>query len=205
MTDAPHEDLPWPGPSVAELNRLREQAESHFWQQQHLARRAGEQVWSLQEELIPQDWSRRSGEAWLHLRTDRLPDADVYVRLGETPDGTGCTGLLIERDGAEVTARDLRQVQLRPLLDLALGPLRDLAAAEGFAVPATRPARPGNVGYGIDHWRDIQARRDRARAVDRRRFVQVMRESYEPRDRPSDATMRRWVRAVERLEARGEL
>lgn len=194
----------WPGPSVEELRRLEAEVDEHFWRTQVAATREGRDSWFLEEHLVPTaEWTARgTREWWVPLRSTRLPGARVLVRLGRTPDGLACTGLLVERPEGEVTARDLREINLRPLLDVALVPMRALV---GQAQPATRPARPGRVGYDLTHWRDVYERYLHAHEVDRRRFVQVMLADYPASARPSEATMRRWVRKVEALLESGDL
>jgi len=180
-----------------------ERALTHFWTTQADAATSGDEVWQLQEPLLgPEHWSARAEETWLRLTTSNLPGAVVSVRLGLAPEGVVCTALLVERGAGEVTARDLRALRIRPLLDVALAPMRE--AVRSYT-PAARPARPGNVGYDLSHWEQVYLRYQRARQVDRRRFVQVMLEDYEPSSRPSDATMRRWVRKVEQLLESGLL
>ena len=183
--------------TLVELN----QAQLHFALDQVRHRREGRPAWTLEGEVALEDWERRDQEEWWRLTYEGLPGVQILLRLAPTDRGLACTGLLIEHlDGREVTARELRQIQLRPLLDGALAaynqPLRELHRGE-LAVPS----RPGPAGHDEEHWQRVHRRYIYWRDRDPRRVVKRMREDYPAKERPSDATMRRWVKTVrERIE-----
>ena len=125
------------------------------------------------------------------------------VRIAPTADGVACVGIHVERDGRALGARDLRKIKLRPLIEGYLAGSAGLLRAE-IATPV-RPPRPGRRGYDDDFWADIHERYLRARELHPHRFIQAMREEWPINERPSEASMRRWVKTVQQKIERGEL
>lgn len=165
--------------------------------------RAGRSYWTLEADR-GRDWwqARYDDEWWVGLRYSADPKLVVMVRLAATSKGVTCTGLLVERDGDEVTARDLRAIQLRSLLDTSLAAYRDVVISGETLV---QPARPGPPGHPPEHWRQVWDRYQEARKQAPSSYIRWMRNQYDARQRPSDATMRRWVQTAQRKHERGEL
>ncbi len=158
--------------------------------------------WKLTGEEPIAQWEQRDRQNWFRLTTTQMPGFVVLLRLEATAAGVAMTGLLVERDGREITARDMRRLSLRPLVTTALAGFSEFLATDG---PPPQSGRPGRPGYDLDHWRRVHVLYLQAKSADPRRYVKRMRDAYVPRDRPSDATVRRWVKVVEQKVRNGEL
>lgn len=185
-----------------ELRRLEVAAEAHALAQLVAAVGAGDEPWSVLGWAPDAAFAGRSGENWLELLNVDDTALRVCVRVATTPEGIGVTGLLVERDGQEVTVTDLRKLHLKPLTKRLLAGYRPLLARQ--AGPQLSAKRPGRKGHSIDHWQDVAQRYDEV--ASHRDFIKQMCESYpNPKDRPSDATVRRWVKTIRAMRAKGEL
>lgn len=165
-------------------------------------RRQGRRVWVLDNEPDQPDWRDPHAE-WLHLHPEDDPRMRVRVRLGPLAETqVAMTAVLVERDDRAVSARDLHGLRLRGLLD-AVGPaLRPLLLDDGAPV---RPARPGRKGYPLGYWQGIADDYRLALEQAPREPIKWMRSRYPEADRPADATMRRQVKKVQTMIAKGEL
>jgi hypothetical protein len=180
--------------NIRALNAAREEAQTAFLRAQVDDLGAGRPIWRLLNDI---------DDEWLELSHPDLPDTTIRVRIAPTPDGVACVGIHVERDGHALGARDLRKIKLRPLIEAYLAGSAGLLRAA--STTPVRPPRPGRRGHDDAHWADIHQRDLRARERHPHRFVQAMREEYPINDRPSDAQMRRWVKAVQQKIERGEL
>lgn len=162
------------------------------------ARRKGQPAWRFLGE--DDQWERRrDDELWLRLEYDGLPGALISVRLQPSREGLTCSAVLVERDGRQLTSRDLRALRLGPIVEWA----RTTAYrsyVESFVHERARTARPGRPGYGEEHWTAVRERYAFWSKHDPQRVIKRMREEYPERERPSDATMRRWVQRVRTTE-----
>lgn len=139
---------------------------------------------------------------WWVIQHPALPHARIEARIGHTPtDGVfSLTGLQVETTARAISARDLRELRMAELLEqLRRTPgLSDLIAN---TASATRPPRPGNVGYSEQHWQDFRERLALARDEEPRRYVQYLVKSYEGQpDAPAESTLRRWIKRVDSEE-----
>jgi hypothetical protein len=163
--------------------------------------KAQEWHWVIDGWLESDAWARTSRQK-LWLEATRTNDPDLLVRLGlEKSAKRGgpliLTGVFVEREGREVSARDLRQLQLRPLIAQLSGFMR----IESPTV--AKPARPGPAGHGRAHWKRVWKLYEQARASGSRSYIQWMRDQWATT--VPDATMRRWVKTAKEMHERGEL
>jgi len=166
-------------------------------------RRQGRRVWIADDEPDGPDWLDLHAE-WLHLHPEDDPGMRVHVRFGPVAEsrGVAMTAVLVQRGDRAVSARDLHGLRLHGLLD-ALGPtLRPLLLSD---VAPVRAARPGRKGYTQEHWTAVAADYRLALEQAPREPIKWMRSRYAIAERPADATMRRWVKRVQSMIAKGEL